>query len=239
MRPAPVVAVLAVLAAPALAQDAGPVPAPSPSPAAVHVCLTTGGDVVLSGEAGTAVTPSARISVRGPLVLGGTKAGDGKAALGFGADLKLTGLPAETLYGGHLTNLKAIELAVSIDRVIGRMGNGAGALTTALYVESGFASRLPGRAEPRDTYARWIAGGLRLAAGDSYFSAALASDQRLDGTYQLAALIAGQVAIVPPDKSPVKGVGMLLEGSAILGLQTYAGLGAKRDVARLGLVIGR
>lgn len=231
-------ALLVLLAAPAFAQDAGPAPEPSPSPG-IHVCVTTGGDVVLSGETSASVTPSARISVRGPLILGGTKAGNGKAALNFGADLRLTGLPAETLYSGQLANLKALELAVSLDRVIGRSGAGAAAITTALYAEAGFATHLTGGSRPRDTYARWVAGGLRLATGDNFFAAALASDQRLDGTYQLAVLISGQVAIVPPDKSPVKGVGMALEGSAILGLQTYAGVGAKRDVARLGMVIGR
>jgi hypothetical protein len=240
LSPAAALALLSVwMAQPALAQDAGPAPEPSPSPGAVHLCVTSGGDVVLSGESGTAITPSARISVRGPLVLGGTAKGDGKAPLGFGAEVELTGLPAETLNSGSLQNLKALELAVGVDRVIGRMGTGPAAITTALYVEAGFATVLAGKLEPREHYARWVAGGLRLAAGDNFFAAAIGSDQRLDGTYQLAALVSGQVAVVPPDKSPVKGVGMMLRGTAILGLQAYGTVGAKRDVARIGLVLGR
>jgi hypothetical protein len=226
-RLVPWVLVLLGLATPALAAE---------SP--VHLCITTGGAVVLSGESSAAMTPSAHISVRGPVVLGGTTDGKGKTPLGFGAELELTGLPGETVAASEVESIKALELAVSIERVIGKL-DGADPVTTALYVESGFATRLPHDPAPRDRYPRWAALGLRLRQGDHYFAAAIGVDQRLDGLYQPAALISGQVGV----NTGLKDISVLLRGSAILGLSPpgYGGApaGGRRDVVRIGVVLGR
>jgi len=213
------------LARPAAAQEQQP----------VHVCVTTGGAVVLSGEASAAVTPTAHISVRGPIVFGGTTDGKGKTPLGFGAELELTGLPGETVDAGKVESIKALELAVSIERVIGKL-DGAPPVTTALYLESGFATRLPHDPAPHDRYPRWLSAGVRLRQGDHYFAAAIGADQRLDGTYAPAAEISGQVGV----DTGLKGISVLLRGSAILGLSPpgYAVAG-RRDVVRIGVVLGR
>lgn len=199
----------------------------------VHLCISGGGDVVLSGETGAALTPAAYIAVRGPIVFGGTKDGQGKAALDFGVDLQLSGLPGETVDASAVESIKALELAVRVGRTVGRLGDGVGAVRTALFLEAGFASRLPHDPAPRDHYPRWFGGAVRLSSGENFIQGGLAADQRLDGEYQLAALVSGQVAL-PKD---LKGVTVALRGSAILGLQQYPGVASARDVVRIGLVV--
>ncbi len=67
-------------------------------------------------------------------------------------------------------------------------------------------------------------------------------DQRLDGDWQPAVTITGQVALWEATSGAIKGGKIALVGSAILGLDlsnTYPGYtGGRRDVVRVGIAVG-
>jgi hypothetical protein len=208
-----------------------PVPEPTPAPTVspepdAQVTIVAGGLVSMGSDAGTAAAPFVRVGVDFPLV-----AGDNAPRVQVQADLgALPGEAAPQLQSAE--TFRSIEFRVGLVQPLGR-------LWFNLYADVGFASRLPGDPEPRDKTARFASGGLKFAHfGRGELKLGLGSDQRLDGTYRMVAVISGAVKLYQPETGPLRSASLQLVGEALLGLDPY-GVGAARDVVRVGVAVGR
>ena len=198
---------------------------PKPSPRPMRLSVSGGTVANLSADA-SGVVPFSRISVDAPI---------STSAMGprLRVEFDLTGLSGESVATGDPQSYRAIEFAASLRQPLPRP------LLASIYVETGFASRLPGDPAPRDKAPRWVAGGLGLEndSGTAGFDVGIAGDQRLSGRYVLAAHAKGHVKVYE-----TKGVSVSIVGSAILGIsfRTPATPTASppRDSIRAGISLG-
>lgn len=198
----------------------GAVPCPS-----VEVSILAGALVSMGSEADAAASPLARVLVSLPLAQG-SRTGWLPIPPTLHVQVDLSALPGETLDLQDVGTWRALEFRVGASQRI------HDALNADLYAEAGFATRLPGELEARDRAVRWVGAGVRIGRlGPGWLSLALGADQRLDGSYQPAVQLAGAIQL-----GERAGVALVLTGDAILGLDPY---GARRDVVRIGLAVGR
>jgi hypothetical protein len=200
--------------------DGGAVPCPS-----VEVSILAGGLVSMGSEADAAVSPLARVLVSLPLAQG-SRQGWLPIPPALHVQVDLSALPGEALSIEDVGTWRALEFRVGASQRI------HDALNADLYTEAGFATRLPGELEARDRAVRWVGAGVRIGRlGPGWLSLALGADQRLDGSYQPAVLLAGAIQL-----GERAGLALYLTGDAVLGLDYYA---ERRDVVRIGLAVGR
>jgi hypothetical protein len=145
-----------------------PTPAP-PVPSAVDanedpfsVSVTAGGLVTLGGDSPTEITPTAYIEADGPLVVG-------ELALGrVGARVGLSTSPGETLDLADVRTWRAADVALSVERVVGRKrsdreGELYQDICTSAVFEWGFASRQDkGGEQPQTRLVRHYGAGVRF-----------------------------------------------------------------------------
>lgn len=233
---------LALLAAPVLAQE------PTPTPIQVDgysFAAMLGGTVSMSSGAETAIQPIARLQVDGPLALGSADPSK-LPRLHVMADLEA--LPGDTIdqaggIGATLEQFKALRFTVGISqRISTPLVAGAQIITTSLYADAGFATRLDGEFEARDKAPRFSSFGLRFdeRASGSFLKLGLGPDQRLTGDWQAAAHIDGYVRAYAL-KSGAAEFGLLIR--AILGVNLssidHPNLtGGIRDSINVGFVGG-
>ena len=200
----------------------GAVPCPT-----VEVSILGGALVLMGSEGDAALSPLARVLVTLPLAQGSRK-GWLPIPPSLHVQADLSALQGETLSLEDVSTWRALEFRVGASQRIHDF------LNADLYAEAGFATRLPGELEARDRAVRWVGAGVRIGRlGPGWLSLALGADQRLDGQYQPAVLLAGAIQI-----GERAGVALFLTGDAILGLD-YAGSAPRRDVVRIGLAVGR
>lgn len=235
---------LALLAVPAFAQ--GPPPSPSPTPVQVDgyaFAAMIGGTVSMSSGAETKIQPIARLQVDGPLALGSANP-DKLPRLHVMADLEA--LPGDTIdqaggIGATLEQFKALRFTVGISqRISTPLVAGTQVITTALYADAGFATRLDGEFEAQDKAPRFSSFGVRFdeKTSGSFLKLGVGPDQRLDSTWQAAAHIDGYVRAYAL-KSGAAEVGLLIR--AILGINLsspdHPGLtGGMKDSINVGFV---
>jgi hypothetical protein len=204
-----------------------PIPCPT-----VEVGMLGGGVVSMGSDAGAKMSPLVRVLVSLPLAQG---QGQGWVPLPpvFHVQVDLSALPGATSFSFEdVGTWRTLEFRLGISQ---RLHD---ALNADLYAEAGFATRLPGELEARDRAVRWAAAGVRLGRfGDGWLSLGVGADQRLDGTYRPAVLLAGALRL--QEKA---GVSLYLVGDAVLGIDTTLSAtprGPRRDVVRIGLALGR
>lgn len=200
------------------------------SPVDVHVLA--GGTVAMGSEASATLTPSATVLVSLPLAAQ-QQPGDGWLPIPpqLHVGLDLTGLQGETIDPANAETWRALEFRLGLSQRL------FATLNADLYAEAGFATRLPGELEARDTTARWVGAGVRVGRlGPGWLTVALGADQRLDGRWQPAVLLAGAVELYGGERA--LGAHLFLVGDASLGLAHY-GNAPRRDVVRVGLAVGR
>src|SRR6185503_6637562 len=141
-----------VFAGPAMAQapegkNAGP----------ATVSVQAGGLVTMSGDADTAITPTAFIDVDGPIVVGNRSRARGYARIG------ITALPGEQIDPADVSTFRAATVGIGLGVVVGRSQMGGQELLSSVVAEAGFASRLrTAEAVPVDRLARHYGLGIRL-----------------------------------------------------------------------------
>lgn len=141
--------------------------------------------------------------------------------------LSLSALPGETIGASAPETWRAVEFRVGLAQPVHDTVN------LDLYLEAGFATRLPGELEARDRTARWAAAGVRVGRfSGGWLHLLLGGDQRLDGQWRPAVLVEGALRLHDGGEADV-----YLVGNAVLGLQWYGQ--APRDVVRVGLAVGR
>lgn len=227
---------------PAFAQE------PAPTPLVVDgysFAAMLGGTVSMSSGAETKIQPIARLQVDGPLALGSANP-DKLPRLHVVADLEA--LPGDTIdqaggIGSTLEQFKALRFSVGISQRISRpLVAGAQVITTSLYADAGFATRLDGEFEARDKAPRFSSFGLRFdeKASGSYLKLGMGADQRLTGDWQAAMHIDGYVRAYAL-KSGAAEVGLLLRAILGVNLSTTAHpnlTGGIRDSINVGFVAG-
>lgn len=188
-----------------------------------------GGITSLATDVDTKVEPWVWIDVDVPTA-------DNKKAPSLLVQAALSALPGETINAQDPATYRSLEFKIGLAQPI------APSLHFDLYAEGGFATRLPGDSKPRESTARWIAGGLRFKSPRGHLALGIGADQRLTGVYRPAVTIAGAVKMyeLKNDKTgKPKGPQMSLVGDAILGLDAPAyGSYKARDVVRIGIAIG-
>jgi hypothetical protein len=192
----------------------------------VHVSVLAGGGVSMGSEAEAALTPMVRVEVGVPVA-------SWRKAPRLHVQVDLSALPGEALSLEDPTTFRALEARLALCQPL------AESLYLDLCAEAGFASRLPGDPEPRDRAVRWGAGLVRFGRfGRGWLTVGLGADQRLDGAYRPAAVIAGAVKLYEAKQGPLAGGTLQLVGEAVLGLDVY-GASPRRDVIRIGMAVGR
>lgn len=227
-------ATAAVLMAPrAHAQGEGePAPKPSPSPAAGLRVTVGAGSLTSLGAGPTSIEPAAQIQVSTPLYQDVKGAG----ATRLEVDAALTALPGETLDLSDVETFRALEFEGRICQPLHVR------LFFTPCLSAGFATRLPGDAEPRHRTARWFAFVLRIASERGDFTVGLSADERLEPgsnralAYRPAALVSGGVRI-----AGFKGAEARLVGRAILALKIggWALVDTPADRVAVGVMVAR
>lgn len=210
----------------ALLAVAGPAAAAEDNPNAdpVTISVQAGAVATLSGDTGTAVTPTGWIEVEGPLAVGKTSLARVYTRLG------ITSLPGEQLDVSDPATFKAAEVGFGLGRIVGRLRMGEQDVTTTVVAEWGFASRLP-EPEPAQRLVRHYGAGVRLQERKSGASLTIlygrdeAAGDRGYGQW----LVYGQVPI-----AGTKGA-VVLVGDATLSAGPEVAGRAQRDVLRLGV----
>lgn len=229
-------------AATAAAQD------PSPTPVQVDgysFAAMIGGTISMSSGAETKIQPIARLQVDGPLALGGANP-DKLPRLHVMGDLEA--LPGDTIdqaggIGATLEQFKALRFTVGISQRISKpLVSGAQVITTSLYADAGFATRLDGEFEARDKAPRFSSFGVRFdeRTSGSFLKLGMGPDQRLTGDWQAAAHIDGYVRAYAL-KSGAAEIGLLIR--AILGVNLSSPdhpnlTGGMRDSINVGFTAG-
>lgn len=200
----------------------------------VQFHVSGAGAVVLNGEAPTAVLPELNVDVKGPLAIGT------RAPATVYSELKLYGLPSELEDVEVLKTLKAVDLSVGLQREVGRIAIGTQIITTAVFAEAGFSTRLAHEPAPLTRYPRHGAVGFRIGeeVSGAHLRVGIGPDQRLDGAYQPALKVRGQVRLWKHSES---GVSLILRGTGILSINDLSATwpGAKRDVLSIALGVAR
>lgn len=138
-----------------------PEPPPPPPPVVVvtvarepvtYAILATAQGVV-SGDTDMAVLPGFRLSAQGPFA--GT-------SLELWANLELTGSPGTTVNLSQVATFKAAEFSASLGKRVGFIRRAGQDVRTYLFVEGGFATRLPRDPAALEKYPRRIVAGLRV-----------------------------------------------------------------------------
>lgn len=214
-------ALVVLTAARANAQEAS---RPDANAAPVSVTASAGGLVTLTGEAGTAITPSAWIEVDGPIVVGSLALARVNARLG------LTTAPGESIDVANPETFKAAEAALGVARIVGRREADGQVVTTAVVAEAGFASRLPGEPGPRERLIRHAGVGVQLAerVSGAALSLLYGFDEAAGDRGYGQVMVYGQVPI------PATKGALLLVGDATLSVGAFEGA-KQRDVLRLGV----
>lgn len=136
---------------------------PAADPVSVEV--SGGALVTLSGDSGTAYTPTTFVEVDGPLVLGKTSHGR------FFFRLGITSLPGENVDLSSVETFRAAEVAFGATKIIGQMEIAGQKIATSLVGEWGFLSRTPGadivEGYPLERLVRHYGVGLRLEERNS------------------------------------------------------------------------
>lgn len=221
---------------------------PGSAPDAMSLRVSAGGEGLLTGEPGSALTPVAKLEVEAPIPLfsGTARDKNGDAydiswrwpRLQVAADF--TGLPGQVA-GADIANFdtwKSIEIEFGLAQPVFRGGH----QRVSFGIAAGWATRLPGLQEPRDKTARWgqLFAEIAQTEDAAYLRVGIGGDQRLNGDYRLAVIIRGAVRLLPPAKDGwLEQVDMRLVGDAILGLSIAGFVPSTRDVVRVGLVISR
>lgn len=219
-----------------------PTPKPSPSPGLLtkenarpfHVDTQLGAVATLTGEAGTAVTPTFWVNADGPLAFGS------KHSLGrIGARLGLSSAPGETFDVGDIKTYRAMEAGLWLGRVVGQLGE----VSTTVIVEGTFATRLKGTNDPAPLK-RTVRGaslGLRFDAKRSnaslvttvgYDEATASCDAEVDCTgvhSGLAFGVRGQV--------PIADGAVLFKGEAALATGRNVSWLRRRDIVQVSVVV--
>jgi len=191
------------------------------------VSILAGGLVSMDSEAGTTPAPLVRIAVSVPV----TDLQEHGPRLAVQADLGA--LPGATIDLAQAETFRSLEFRMALIQPISVR------VYADLYAEAGFATLLPGETIPRDKTLRFASGGVRFGRfGRGWLQLGMGGDQRLDGLWRTAVTVAGGLKLYRVDSGPLKGASMQLLGEAVLGLQVY-GQGARRDVVRVGVAVGR
>jgi hypothetical protein len=238
-----VASIFVLAASVASAQD------PTPTPVALDgfkVSAKIGGSVSMSSAADTLLTPIAKLTASGPLAFGSIAVN--KLPI-LHIDGELSALPGDTIdqgsgISGTLAQFKALEFSVGISKRVSQylaLNNGKQIVSTSVYGEAGFATRLDNEEKARDKAPRYGCLGLRFdeANSSSYLKLGPCLDQRLDGTYQVTASISGMV-------TPFEfgsGTGVSIYVKAILGINVSSSsrpelTGSRRDSVNVGSLIG-
>ena len=241
-RPLAIAAILS--ASTVFSQDA----TPSPTPLEIDgysFAAMLGGTVSMSSGAPTKIQPIARLQVDGPLALGSARP-EKLPRLHVMADLEA--LPGDTIdqgggIGTTLEQFRALRFSVGVSQRISKpLKAGAQVVTTSLYADAGFATRLDGEFEARDKAPRFSSFGLRFdeRVSGSALKLGVGADQRLTGDWQAAAHIDGYVRAYAL-KSGAAEFGLLIR--AILGINLSSpsrpGLtGGMRDSINVGFAGG-
>jgi hypothetical protein len=220
-------------------------PASSETVGGISLSVLAGGAVSLSSETDTALTPMARIQVDGPFALSDWSSLKGPRVY---THADLSALPGESLEATTPETWRALRLEVGLYQWIGGLQAGAQRITTSVFVEGRFWTRLPGDRAPRIKTARSVCGGLRFDERTlgSFLQLGLCTDQAVsrDETYQPVLGISGAVTLWEADeKSTAPKASVRLVGTALLGLDwsvRYPGRdGGKGDLVLVGLAVGR
>lgn len=224
-------------------------PSPSPTPYTVDgysFAAMIGGTVSMSSEAETKLAPIARLQVDGPLALGGA---DPTKLPRLHVTADLEALPGETIdesggIGATLEQFRALRFTVGISqRISRRLVVGEQEITTSIYADAGFSTRLDGELKARDRAPRFASFGIRFdeRRSGSYLKLGGGPDQRLDGTYQFGAHIDGYVKAYELKAAGGATIGLIVR--AILGVDISSpsrpGLtGGRRDSINVGFAAG-
>lgn len=234
--------VLALFAAPALAQD----PAPSPEPDGYTFSAMLGGTVSMSPGTDTQIAPIARLQVDGPLAFGNADTAR-LPRLHVTADLEA--LPGQTIdqaagISGTLAQFKSLRFTVGASQRVSKwVSAGKQQIATSLYIDGGFATRLDNEHVARDKAPRYVSAGVRFdeKTSGSFLKVGMGPDQRLDGTYQLAAHIEGYAKAYEAKAAGGAEVGVFVR--AVLGVDISSpsrpGLtGGSADSINVGFLAG-
>ena len=203
-----------------------------PAPA-VRFGVLASAQTILSGDTDPAVLPGFRLTAQGPLALGGS------TPFELYALLELTGLPGETVNLGEPATFKAARMDVGLARVVGKVRRGDQTIRTLLFVEGGFATRLPRDPGPVDRYPRRLLFGVRFEEAKS--GASLGAAYGRDGAAGVFGwgqlLVSGQVPVYEVREN----LDVILGGDAVLTLGKRFYDGAQRDIFRawVGVRAGR
>jgi hypothetical protein len=190
----------------------------------VDVNVLLGGTVSMGADAAAKLSPAATVRVGMPLA-------SWLRPPRLHVQMDLSALP------GQAASLEDPETWRSLEFRLGVSQSVHDTVNADLYAEAGFATRLPGELEARDRAVRWLAAGVRLGRfGAGWLSLGMGVDQRLDGEYRPAVLLAGAIQLYDGDR--LVGGHVYLVGDAVLGLDYY-GSAPRRDVVRVGLAVGR
>lgn len=233
---------LTLLAVPALAQN----PATPPQEDGYTFAAMLGGTVSMSPGTETQIAPIARLQVDGPLAFGSADTSR-LPLLHVTADLEA--LPGQTIdqaagISGTLAQFKSLRFTVGASQRISRwVTAGKQQIATSVYVDGGFATRLDNEHVARDKAPRYVSAGVRFdeKTSGSFLKVGLGPDQRLDGTYQLAAHIEGYAKAYEAKAAGGAEVGVFVR--AVLGVNVSSPTrpnltGGSTDSINVGTLVG-
>lgn len=214
-----------LLATPAAAQERG----------ATFGALSTA-QLVLSGDT-RAVLPGIRLDVRGPFAFGES------TPLEVTVVLELTGSPGETVVPGDVATFKAAGLDAGLAREIGWTVRGSQTIRTLIYLEAGFATRLPQDPAPLDRYPRRAALGLevREESSGAFFKVGIGRNDIAGPAQWRQLMVSGQVPLYGFAKKKGKARARITIGGDVVLTIGRANFGPQqRDVIRIstGVKVG-
>lgn len=179
---------------------------------------------VMSADAGTAVLPGVRLRVDGPVAFGE------RTPLEIYSILELGGQPGETVDPTQVATFKAAEFTGGLAKVIGDARRGTQHLRTFVFLEGGFATRLPHDPGPAERYPRRLVMGFGVEEMESGARARLGF-----GDVGAAGPVSWRQVIVAGE-APLKKFGsvdVVLGGDAVItiGKDPFVS-GAQRDIFR-------
>lgn len=223
---------------------APPAPIPSPSPIdyvaranarPLRVESELGAVITTTGDAGTAVTPTFFVAVNGPMAFGS------KHSLGrLGVRLGLSSSPGQSSFNpADIQNYKAVEVGVSIGRVVGVLGD----VSTTVLAEGTFSSRLKGALQPPplNRLSRSLGAGIRFEASKARANlTALVGYDEASASCNATVVCAGVnsgLALMAYGQVPIIKGAVLFGGDVTLSTGRSVPWLKRRDIERIFIVL--
>ena len=187
----------------------------------MYVQAVLGGAVVTTGEMKATIVPYGRLRGDGPLMIGR------RAPLRLYAQISIASLPDG---GGPMVPYRSLELAAGAYRELGHMNMLSQYITTNVFLEAGFSSRLPRKVPPLVRYPRHYLVGVRFQENVSggYFSLGYGRHEAVGDSYGGEVVMSGAVPVLGSNDIVMVGADAMLSVG-----RTYGGI--QRNIIRFSV----